>query len=685
MSNVTPFVVVNSSDRLFKGWAELTAPLHWAESMQASWRYQTDPTRLQPAFIGSAVGLDARRAYVLMEEGSPAAQQVLGELVTVPAPDGVLALPERARPRQAPVPLLRIQARGGEEVAWTSDQTLTEGPLSVRRVSARSGSFVVQQIAWRFADEPWTRFEASYLFSDPRTQALDAEHEDVFGGHEDAYVHVYGPTVDKLATKLEAGPFGWARRLWLKDTLGNGQGHTAIRGVLLHYLHARAGKENDDLQSMDALQRGDVRAVAAGAAWEGAAGPFRAVPALSRYLGNGREAALTRYQNWKSNVADQPLVPWASTTMGLGGNPGSTGSQDDFPVGPAPEVLSPAVAAPYNLAELEASGYGEIRRPIHYREADGARIDPGAHPSWKSWAQQTATNPNVSPDRLGKPDWWGPFDSHGILGRDQQHESINRLGAAVLIGGSRLLQEELADQVVHWRAAAFDDTNRGRGRHMHAGAWLFRLTGDNNLLAAIQERAQLNVDTWPSKGAPWQIDCSSYGMPDGRILGGRSPYWVGWAESLCAPGLFVGQRETGSSALLDVIKRSLRTLMLWGWFRRDGLPGWRLANGVAYRGFAWDPSAQMWVPDGTQGQPLDAAAYAAVGSDGKGLFVEDAGDGFHLWAYPAVKLAQQLLVDEPEVQARCAAILEQIKAMRGKVETFDDMDRWMAVAYGGAV
>jgi len=679
-----PFVVVNSSDRLFKGWVELTTPLN-QEPLSATWRYQWD-MRQQPAWIGSGIGVEGRRGYVLMAEGCPAAQQVLAELVTQPTASPGLAPELAARP--APVPLLRVQQRGKDEVAWTSDQTLTEGPLSVRRVVGRDGPNVVTMIAWRFADEPWTRFEASYLFSDPRTQALEAAHEDVFGGHEDAYVHVYGPTVDRLAQKLEAGPFGWARRLWLADTLGNGQGHTSIRGVLLHYMHAR-GDGHDDLQSMDALQRGDVRAVVAGTAWQGQCGPFRAVPALSPFLLDGRAAALERYQKWKLEVADQTLAPWASTTMGLRGNPGGTGAQEDFPPGPAPEVLSPVVAAPYNLAELEASGYGETRRPIHYREADGSRIDPSAHPDWKSWAQQTHFHPNVSPDRLGKPQWWGPFTDHGFLGRDQQHNSINRLGAAVLLGGSRLLQEELADQIVHWRAAPFDAANRARGRNMHAGAWLHRLTNDVEMLAAIQNVAQLNVDTWPSAGASpaWEIDCSSYSLPDPRELGGRSHFWVGWAEALCAPGLFLGYREIGSTAtaLLGVIKRSLRTLMLYGWFLRDGLPGWRLANGVAYRGFSWDQGQQLWVPDGTQGQPLDAAAYAAVDGAGKGVFVEDAGDGFHLWAYPAVRLAQQLLPEEPVVQARCAAILEQIRAMRGKVETFDDMDRWLAVDYSTMV
>jgi len=683
VATITPFCVVNSSDRVFKGWTELTAPLHWAETLTAAWRYQND-TRMQAAFIGPAIGLDARRAYVLMQEGCPAAEQVLAELVTDTGTAG-LAEPLSARPK--PVPLLRIQERGGEEVQWTSDQTLTEGPLSVRRVSARVGPIVVSQIAWRFADEPWTRFEASWLFSDPSTQALQLKHEEVFGGHEDAYVHVYGPTMDALATKLSAGPLGWARRLWPADTLGNGQGHTAIRGVLLHYMHARpgagpGGDGHDDLQSMEALQRGDVRAVAAGAAWEGSAGPFRAVPALSPYLGNGRTAALDRYQKWKREVMDQPLDPWAVTTMGMRGNPGGTGAQEDFPIGPAPEILSPAVAAPYGLAELEAAGYAELRRPIHYREADGSRIDPSAHPSWRSWCQQTHFHPNVSPDRLGKPEWWGPFETHGYLGRDQQHNSINRLGAAVLIGGSRILQEELADQIMHWRAASFDAANRARGRNMHAAAWLYRLTGDAKLLAAMKDMAQVNVDTWPSRSAssPWAVDCSSFSMPDGRELGGRTPFWVGWAEALCAPGLFLGYRETGIEALLDVIKRSLRTLMLYGWFQRDGLPGWRLANGVAYRGFAWDQGQQLWLPDGTQGQALDAAAYAAVDRSGAGLFVEDAGDGFHIWAYPAVKLAQQLLPEEPVVQARCAAIIEQIKAGRARTETFDDMDRWMAVS-----
>jgi hypothetical protein len=460
--------------------------------------------------------------------------------------------------------------------------------------------------------------------------------------------------------------------LWFADTLGNGQGHTAIRGVLLHYLHAR---NPSDLESMDALQRGDVRAVAA--KWDGACGPFRAVPALSPFLGDGRLAALERYQKWKAEVMDKPINEWANTTMGMRGNPGGTGAQEDFPLGPAPEILSPVVPAPYNLAELEASGYAELRRPIHYREADGSRIDPSAHPQWKSWCQQTHFHPNVSPDRLGKPDWWGPFTDHGFLGRDQQHNSINRLGAAVMLGGSRLLAEELQDQIVHWRAASFDAANRARGRNMHAGAWLYRLTGDAAMLAAMKDVAQVNADTWPSKGAPgapWAVDCSSFSLPDPRELGGRCHFWVGWAEALCAPGLFVGYRETGSEALLDVVKRSLRTLMLYGWFLRDGLPGWRLANGVTYRGFAWEPGAQVWTPDGTQGQALDANAYADP------LQVEDAGDGFHLWAYPAVKLAQQLLPEEPVVQLRCAAILEQIKAMRNPVQTFDDMDRWMAVA-----
>ncbi len=672
-TSVEPFVVVNSSDRRFVGWAETTVPLHWAESLSAFWRYQGDPSRLQPAFVGGAIGLDARRVYVLLEEGSPAASELKCELVTE-GTDAVPALLERARPRPEPVPLVRIQERGQEEVLWSSDQTTTEGPLSVRRVSGRQGSWVYAQIAWRFADEPWTRFEVSKVFSDPTTQALQQEAEETFVGHEDAYVHLYGPTLDPLATKLQAGPFGWARRVWQKDTFGNGQGPTAARGVLLQYLHARPGKEEQDLLSMEALQRGDVRACAA--AWEGSAGPFRAVPALSPYLGDGRDAALARYQNWKAAVMDRPIRPWEATTMGLLPNAGSTGAQDDFPQGPAPEVLSPATVAPYNLAELEAAGYGEFRRPIHYRNLDGSRLVPKEHPNWRSWSQQTHFHPTVSPDRLGKPDWWGPFETHSYGGRDNQHFSLNRLGAAVLLGGSRLLEDELNDHIVHWLQHSFDGTNRARGRHMNGAVWLYRLTRNEDLLAAMKAEAEPNVATWPStggQGQPWPIDCSSWGTPDGRVLGGRTPFWVGWSESLCAPGLWLGHKETGVDAFRDLAIRSLRTLMLWGWFKRDGLPGWRLASGVTYRGFRWDPSASVWVPDGTQGQPLPLEAYQDP------LQVEDSGGGFELWAYPAVKVAQ-LLIDEPAVQVRCKDIIEQIRGMRGQTKTFDDMDRWLAVA-----
>lgn len=613
--------------------------------------------------VGGPVGVRGRLAHVRMP--LEAVSKVTGTIQLFPA----------ARP--APVP--DYEAKGEAIAAGfgfaVSGVAYQDPVLTVVRVARREGRFVLEGFLYVYADAAHVPFELWAVHSDPTTQELEASRAFLLE-HAGVYVHV------RWAKARGGQAPRWTGDRWRVELLGPGvfgdaQGFAWV-GSFLQY--ADVEPHSPAAETLLAEMQAPAQLMVEGSSWGPLWGPFGVVPKLNPAedrpeRGHGEVAAAERHQGFLA-LAARPRGPWEPVPLGLNPHAGSTGDQQDF----GASKLAPALAVrggnPLHLEEALFSVIAEAQRPTHFREADGSKVRAAGHPLWVVWSGRTHYHPDVSKDRLGKPPWFPTFEDHGWSGKDNQHWSSLNLCGLYQLTGSHLLRSLIEDEVELYLAGQTVDPRlpttgrdapRAIGRTLLTACWLWLCTGRADLKQRILDRVRVSVAAAPAFQRPdWPVRTLERNGPDGRVLGGRWPFWVAWNEALAAPGLWAVHRlfgaEDGTARALA--KMSAYTVVRYGFFRRSGETWWRIANGVRY------------LVDADEGKALPAEAYDDPTQ------VEDAGGGFLPWAYGAAKVALRIAQedgDAEDVLERAGAIVGQIEASRQAERGFTRFDEWLAL------
>lgn len=615
------------------------------------------------AVVGGAVGVRGRLVHVWMPLDP--VSRVVGTVRLFPA----------ARP--VPVPAYEHKgvelARGlGLEVAGV---VYRDPVLTVVRVLRREGRFVLEGFLYVYADQAFVPFEFWGVHSDPTTPEMEASRAFQLE-HPGIYVHVrWAKARGGQVPRWEDGR--WVVPLLGAEVFGDAQGF-AWAGSFLQYADVEA--HSPAAETLLAEMQAPAQLMVEGASWAPLWGPFGVVPRLNPEedrpeRGHGVEAAVESHRGFLAHVA-RPRGPWEAVPLGLNPRAGSTGDQQDFGVSKLGPALSVRGGNALHLEEALFSVLAEAQRPTHFREADGSKVRAAEHPLWVVWSGRTHYHPDVSRDRLGKPPWFPVYEDHGWSGKDNQHWSSLNLCGLYQLTGSHLLRSLIEDEVELYLAGQTVDPRlpttgrdapRAVGRTLLTACWLWLCTGREDLRKRILDRVRVSVAAAPAFGKPeWQVRVLEWNGPDGRVLGGRWPFWVAWNEALATPGLWAVHRLFGAQdgTARQLAKMSAYSVVRYGFFRRSGETWWRIANGV------------RWLTDADEGKALPAEAYDDPTQ------VEDAGGGFQPWAYAAAKVAQRIAGedgDAEDVLTRAGSIVAQIEASRPAGGGFSRFDEWLAL------
>lgn len=191
-------------------------------------------------------------------------------------------------------------------------------------------------------------------------------------------------------------------------------------------------------------------------------------------------AELDSIFNAQYGFMSTPQDLYAKRLLGLNKYAGSTGAQGDF----GSQKGSQATHGDIRFSATWHYHLQEPMRPIHFREANGSPTTGAVQDNWVTWSQITHYHPNVSPNQLGKPNWWTGGEFHGWSGKDDQHKSSNALNAAIATmdwpAHRTMLRDEINVALENVRFLPGQDPGAPRaiGRRLLADANAFLLTGD---------------------------------------------------------------------------------------------------------------------------------------------------------------------------------------------------------------
>ena len=169
-----------------------------------------------------------------------------------------------------------------------------------------------------------------------------------------------------------------------------------------------------------------------------------------------------------------------------------------------------------------------------------------------------------------------PFDNHGWTGKDRQHWSSNFLGAFALLTGAHWARLELQNEVRLYLAGQTVDPRlttsgpgaaRGAGRTELAASWMWLATGDERLLARMNERLdRVYHPAWAGRElGDDRVRTYSVCEPDARLLEGKHRYWNPWQDALAAVGFGAAFRVTGNPRARELAEEVARNVVRYGW------------------------------------------------------------------------------------------------------------------------
>ena len=651
-------------------WVTAVVPLD-DEHLEGQWRVRTQPETW--AILGAKASPRTRLLHVFAKLE---AFETRSLRYTLDKPEDDAAdepEPERATPATpasfAP-PAITATIDGEEQLldlATGLELVENAGRVVVRSRGRIPGSMLVVEAWWYLY--PGSRvipFELWAICSDPRTKAMRQDIDELELRMPAGMVPVIRHAVAHGAGQPRLEDGSWRVNLLGPTHFADAQGR-AWSGVLL----LPTGASPAEAANLAAELHGPVYAMAKPKVWKrtGAWGPWGALPTAHPSAKDTFGAHIARHRRWAAWVA-QPRDPWDAAWLQVK-RPAQTGDQYDFGV----TKLSPALATkgggPAHIDEALFRAMKTASRRGYYREADGGPVLQANHPDLVFWGQQIHYHPGVSPDRLGKDPWVQQPDSHGWVGWDREHISINGLCGTYLLTGSHLLRELVRSNIESWLLGAttkpgWSTTSRGAprsvGRTLLALAWCYVCTGDERIPQRMRER--LTACYGDLLEADSELVVLGVHGKDARKLEGKHRFWMPWQESLGVVGLDAAWRTTHDTRFLKLARRIARSLVLYGWWERSA-DDWTVGDAIAVL---------------KDGRPLPKASYSNAA-----LVKDHSGTDFDLWSLPAVRIARNYFaVDNPsELTARSEAILGCLWARRADTDgkACDRFCEWMLMRH----
>jgi hypothetical protein len=538
---------------------------------------------------------------------------------------------------------------GTEAVELGRPELLSGSPL--RRVYRQRGR-VKDSPMWAeltyeaLSNIPFLRFWLRWGDSDPRVPAVK---------HTIDRVELQALGVKPVIRHSEAKivettsfPGGWRFLLDAGGNIADGQGQL-LAGVLLfpHVPSPHAEQDVIDQSTVEAEQILPVLVSCSQMTWaeSKAFGPFGHVPLISE-----ADAEAFAEREFHRHV---PADPWQAPTLGCGTRPGQTGAQTDFG---AVQGFQ-AMASPLALYPIQRSVYQEACRPSHYREVDCSPVTQSNHPELWIWDGRPHRRAIAWVDMLGKTenlaDWDTRRSSRGEnwWSHDRQHWSINWLCAYAQITGDEAAMDLVQNQVELWLGSHpvhspsdslnGPDASRGVGRGMFSGAWLYLLTGREDLRQRLVDRVAISVEPhWRviSRVGPVQPIALNEGSGAAGAL--LVEHWRPWEEAIAATGLEATYRVTGDPLAHEIAVAVAKTVTLFGWQLRL-VDQYQIGTALA-----WQDGKPL-----THDEGLDPAkARWADGTD------------YRSWARPAVEiaLAHARAVNDQVLLLKADAILKSL-------------------------
>ncbi|MBL8751695.1 MAG: hypothetical protein JNK15_00225 [Planctomycetes bacterium] len=442
--------------------------------------------------------------------------------------------------------------------------------VELRRCRLGDTGLVVELLLTAWRDQPHVHADVAVFCSDPRTQAMQCDLQELAvetSGMALVLRHAHRTWMQALATR------DGSRTLLLKNrALGDGQG-LRRSGVLVGKLAGDRSLADQTLEAAAAIP------LLGATSWRdsGAFGPFGHVPEPPPWLQGAalRTWFAASHGRFVAGERGDRGDPFGTFAHGLERFAGQTGDQADF--GVVKLSLVAHAALPSLLHEVEVSVLQEGCRPVHFFEADGAPVEPRAHPEWIVWSGRTHWHGEVSKDRLGKPVPEPRFEAHGWTGKDREHWSNNHLAAYALLTGAHWARRELQNEARLYLAGQTLDPRhstsnagapRGGGRTALAAAWTFLCTGDQALATRMDERMdRVYAVQWAGRSLGAEaVRPMGIAGPDPRLLQGTCEFWNPWQDAIAAVGFAAHHRVTGNANARTLAEALATNVVRHGWF-----------------------------------------------------------------------------------------------------------------------
>ena len=238
--------------------------------------------------------------------------------------------------------------------------------------------------------------------------------------------------------------------------------------------------------------------------------------------------------------------PFGWAVHGCAPDPNGTGDQADFSATP---MQMEALGYPLRLFSVGLSVLQNAARPTHLRNADGTAFKYTSKPEVLLW--HSVNDHRITGDKLGKSATLNWSDCRSTRqgkwgGLGWEHWSAQYLTHYAMLTGDRwALAEcdhhaELLLGTMHINSASVVLNNMGAsravGRMLQAGSMLYLVTGRMGLLSRMQARIGVVEKQWRGRNtSPHRPGVVR--NPDGRNLGGKYRFSLGWQQALGSGGL----------------------------------------------------------------------------------------------------------------------------------------------------
>lgn len=543
--------------------------------------------------------------------------------------------------------------------------------VELRRARIGKSGLVAELIVTAWHEQRHADISLAVFYSDPSQEAMQCHVDELAVECRGMGLVLRHPGYLGIIQRMM--PYGSRTVLLRQRAIADGQGLRRV-GAIVPPLD---GDPKNDLT---------LRAVAAApllaaTSWRdtGAFGPFGVVPAPPPWLaGNALRAHFASRHKVFVHRERPGGDPFGAPRHGLAKMAGQTGDQGDFGTCKLAGIAWSGL--PSMLLEVEAAVLQEACRPVHFFEADASPVDPANHPDWVVWSGRTHWHPQVSKDRLGKPQPEPNYNSHGWTGKDRQHWSSNYLSAYALLTGAHWARLELANEARLYLAAQTVDPKlttsssgapRGAGRVALTAAWNLCVSDNQQLRERMDQRVdRIYYREWHGRElAPDKVRPMAVNGKDPRLLKGKHAFWNPWQDALAAVGFAAHHRMTGNEHARELAEQLAINVVRHGWHLTETFNQVGMAIRWHQRG---RPVKDLWTTrDPSQVQWSDGTAY----SD---------------WSIGAVEIARVVAErdGDKELLQKAATIQQRMRRSRRRPQMaypdlggFDRFGEWDATAW----